>query len=333
MDSGMDKEDLNMEVTIVIPNYNGIEYLKRCLASLKDDAKDVSAHIIVVDNGSTDGSPQWIEAHCPEAELIALKENTGFSHAVNLGIRRAGTPYVILLNNDTEVKSGFTGALLRAITSSDRIFSVSAKMLDMKHEDLLDNAGDLYCALGWAFARGKGKPAVKYDARTEIFSACAGAAIYRKSVFEEIGYFDERHFAYLEDVDIGWRAKIYGYRNFYEPSAQVLHAGSASSGSRYNAFKASLSSANSVYIIGKNMPLLQCILNLPFLLSGYLIKYIFFLRKKLGGVWFKGCMRGLAGCFSAHGRAKKVKFTFSHLAGYGKIQLELWRNLWEMIQK
>lgn len=322
----MDKEDLNMEVTIVIPNYNGIEYLKRCLASLKQDTKEVPTHIIVVDNGSTDGSPQWMEAHCPEVELIALKENTGFPHAVNLGIRRARTPYVILLNNDTEVKSGFTGTLLRTITSSDRIFSVSAKMLDMKQENLLDNAGDLYCALGWAFARGKGKPADKYDTRAEIFSACAGAAIYRKSVFEEIGYFDEEHFAYLEDVDIGWRAKIYGYRNFYEPAAQVLHAGSASSGSKYNAFKANLSSANSVYIIGKNMPLLQRILNLPLLLPGFFIKYLFFLKKGLGGIWFKGCIRGLTRCFSTHGRAKKVKFSFSRLGNYGKIQLELWRN-------
>lgn len=316
-----------MKVTIVIPNYNGIEYLKRCLLSVKQDILECPAEIIVVDNGSTDGSTEWITENFPEAELIALKENIGFSGAVNLGIKKAKTPFVILLNNDTEVKPGFTKALVGAISSSDRIFSVSARMLDMKQETLLDSAGDLYCALGWAFARGKGKNLHRYDNKAEVFSACAGAAVYRRAVFEEIGYFDELHFAYLEDVDIGWRAKIYGYHNLYEPSACVLHAGSAASGSKYNAFKANLSSANSVYIIGKNMPFLQWLINLPFLVPGFLIKALFFAKKKMGGIYLKGCMRGLSLCFSEAGRKNKVKFSFSHLGNYGKIQLSLWANL------
>lgn len=315
------------EVTIVIPNYNGIAYLKDCLASLRQDGLDHPAHIIVVDNGSEDGSPVWIQQHYPEIELIALKKNTGFCKAVNLGIHRSKTPYVILLNNDTKVKTGFTRALVEAISRSPKIFSVSAKMLDMKQEGLLDNAGDLYCALGWAYARGKGKPAGAYDDPAEIFSACGGAAIYRRSVFAKIGYFDEAHFAYLEDVDMGWRARIFGYRNLYEPRAEVLHAGSAASGSRYNSFKTGLSSANNVYLIGKNMPVVQIILNLPFLLTGFFVKAVFFAAKGMGGIYLAGCFKGLKRCMGKAGQRKKVPFTMEHFPNYVKLQWELWRNL------
>lgn len=314
-----------MEVTIVIPNYNGLRFLEDCLTSL--EAQSYPAHILVVDNGSTDGSVEWIRENHKAVRVIALKENTGFSKAVNIGIRKSETPYVILLNNDTKVKEGFTEALLRAIKKSERIFSVSAKMLDMKNEEIIDSAGDLYCALGWAYARGKGKPQDKYNVPAKIFSACAGAAIYRKSVFAEIGYFDELHFAYLEDLDIGWRARIYGYENRYEPLAAVLHMGSASSGSRYNLFKTGLSSANSVYVIGKNMPFLQWVLNLPFLVMGYSVKTLFFIKKGMGAAYVKGCMRGLRRCFSEEGRKRKVRFRLKHLGSYCRIQGELWCNI------
>ena len=117
------------------------------------------------------------------------------------------------------------------------LFSVSARMVDMRNPEIMDGAGDLYSALGWAYAIGKGKPAPYYGKPRKLFSACAGAAIYRKSALELTGDFDVSHFAYLEDVDIGYRARILGFSNAYEPSAVVLHAGSATSGSRYNEFK------------------------------------------------------------------------------------------------
>lgn len=318
-----------MEVTIVIPNYNGLRFLEDCLTSL--EAQSYPAPILVVDNGSTDGSVAWIRENHKAVRVISLQKNTGFSKAVNIGIQKSETPYVILLNNDTKVKAGFTEALVSAIQKSERIFSVSAKMLDMKNEAVIDNAGDLYCALGWAYARGKGKAQDKYNVPARVFSACAGAAIYRKAVFEEIGYFDELHFAYLEDLDIGWRAQIYGYENRYEPSAAVLHAGSASSGSRYNPFKTRLSSANSVYVIGKNMPFLQWLLNLPFLVAGFSVKTLFFAKKGMGAMYVKGCMRGLHRCFSEEGRKHKVRFRFAHLGSYCRIQGELWCNIFRRL--
>ena len=318
-----------MKTTVVIPNYNGIAYLKDCLASLFEDLLEHPAKVIVVDNGSTDGSCEWIRDTYPDVNLLALRKNTGFSHAVNLGIQHADTPYVLLLNNDTRVKKGFTKALEQALSRHPDAFSVSAQMLSMKDETIVDNAGDMYYALGWARARGKDKPASRYQKRAEIFSACAGAAIYRKAVFDRIGLFDESHFAYLEDVDIGWRARIYGYRNFYEPEAKVLHVGSAASGSRYNAFKVKLSSANNVAIIMKNMPPLQIILNLPFLIVGFGTKFLFFVRKGYGKIYASGCLKGFRRMLKKSESMKKVHVSKENLKNYVKIQFALWG----MIQK
>lgn len=322
------------EITVVIPNYNGKEYLSGCLNALREQEEGTPEYeVLLVDNGSTDGSRELLKTEWKDIRCIYLEENTGFCHAVNVGIQASGTPYVILLNNDTKVKSEFIKSLYAAISKEDRIFSVSSRMLMWDKPELVDDAGDRYCALGWAYSRGKGKPASNYNKRVEIFSACGGAAIYRKSVFEEIGYFDELHFAYLEDLDIGYRARIYGYRNVYEPSAEVLHYGSASSGSRYNEWKTNLASANSVYLIGKNMPILQLLLNLPFFFIGFFLKYLFFCKKKMGILYVKGLWRGCKRCFGKQGREHKVPFAWKHFGNYVMIQLQLYANLFRFIKK
>ena len=322
------------EITVVIPNYNGISFLQDCLQSLFSQGPGTPKFgVLVVDNGSEDGSLDFLRDTFPNVQVKALPENTGFCHAVNLGIQMAETPYVILLNNDTKVKPGFVAGLYGAITGREDLFSVSAKMLMWDREDLLDDAGDRYCALGWAYGRGKGKPAGRYESPAEVFSACGGAAIYRKSVFDRIGLFDEQHFAYLEDLDIGWRARIYGYRNAYEPSAEVVHYGSASTGSRYNEKKTLLAAANNVYVAGKNMPLVQLLWNLPLLLAGYLIKFLFFSGKGMGGTYLRGLWQGVKKLCSPRGRASRVPFRWRHLKNYFAIQLELYVNLIRILKK
>lgn len=313
-------------VTIIIPNYNGHTFLKDCLESLMPQVKE-GVQVLVVDNGSTDGSVAFLK-ECTGVRSILLTENTGFCGAVNTGIRASDTKYVILLNNDTKVLPGYVDALVEAMEQNPYIFSASARMLQMHAPELMDDAGDEYCALGWAFARGKGKPSVRYARSCEVFAACGGASIYRRSVFEEIGFFDEAHFAYLEDIDIGYRARIYGYRNIYVPEAQVLHFGSGFSGSRHNVFKVGISSRNSVYLPWKNMPLVQLILNVPFLLAGYLIKYLFFVRKGLGGEYRRGLLKGIRLCRS--NRACKVGGGIRHFKAYAHIQFLLWRNLFRL---
>jgi GT2 family glycosyltransferase len=311
-----------MKATVVIPNYNGIRYLQNCLDSLRhQNCRDF--HILLIDNGSTDGSVALAAEHYPEAELVCFETNRGFCEAVNEGIRRSCTPYVILLNNDTICEPDFVSGLIDAMEAHPDSFSCASRMVMMQDENRMDNGGDYYCALGWAYACGKGRPVSRYLKQREIFSACAGAAIYRRSVFDEIGLFDEVHFAYLEDVDVAYRARIAGYRNYYEPSAVVHHVGSATSGSVYNEFKIRHSSRNSIYLIYKNMPLAQIILNLPFLVIGFLVKAVFFTQKGYGREYITGLYKGVRLC----DRSKKVRFRKKNLGHYLRIQWELWINI------
>lgn len=338
------KSPVKNKITLVIPNYNGMKFVEECLASvLHQDADTPPYQVIVVDNGSTDGSLEWLQEHFPvpgqttdqQAAVTILPQatNTGFCYAVNVGIEAANTPYVLLLNNDTKVKSNFIKNLYNAIESKSDAFSVSAKMLMWDRPDLIDSAGDRYCVLGWAYSRGKGKPADQYNTPCRIFSACGGAAIYRREVFDEIGLFDEEHFAYLEDLDMGYRAQIYGYCNYYEPTAEVIHYGSAASGSRYNEWKTRISAANNVYVVVKNMPLLQLLWNLPFLILGYLIKILFFCRKKMGKTYLKGLLDGVKKSLSKTGRKQRIAFKISRLGRYFAIQGQLYRNLVLFLKK
>ena len=311
-----------MEVSVIIPNFNGIAFLDSVLASLEGQTLN-NFEVILVDNGSTDGSCSFVTANYPWVHLIELSENFGFCGAVNAGIRAAKAPYVLLLNNDTEVKEDFVEEMLAAIRRHKNAFSCGARMVQYHDRDKLDDVGNYYCALGWSFARGRGKDIHAYETEDRIFSACAGAAIYRKKILEKIGYFDEEHFAYLEDTDIGYRARIYGYENWYAPKAIVYHVGSGTSGSRYNQFKTRYSSRNNIYLIYKNMPLLQIILNLPFLVAGFLVKFLFFAVKGMGKEYAAGIKNG----FSISMKNKKVPFRMKHLPNYCKIQLELWINI------
>lgn len=310
-----------MEVTIVIPNYNGKHFMEPCLASLNEQSyKDFK--ILVVDNASSDGSIPYMQENYPEIEVIALEKNYGFSKAVNVGIKHSKTPYVILLNNDTTVDPHYVEEMVKAIKKSKRIFSVSSKMIQMYHPELIDSAGDLYTLVGWGICRGAGRPIENYTEADEIFTSCAGAAIYRRSAFEKIGYFDESHFAYLEDIDVGYRAKIYGYKNTYCPTALVYHVGSGTSGSKYNSFKVKLSARNNIYLNYKNMPLAQLILNSLPLAAGYFVKYLFFIKKGFG----KDYKDGITEAFKTLKTQKKVPFKLKHLPNYIKIEIELITN-------
>ena len=312
----------NMEVSVIIPNFNGIAFLDSVLGSLEGQTLK-NFEVILVDNGSADGSCSFVSANYPWVHIIELPDNFGFCRAVNEGIKAAKAPYVLLLNNDTEVKEDFVEQMLLAIRRHKNAFSCAARMVQYHDRDKLDDAGNYYCALGWSFARGKGKNIDLYQKEEKIFSACGGAAIYRKKIMEKIGYFDEEHFAYLEDTDIGYRARIYGYENWYAPDAVVYHVGSGTSGSRYNHFKTRYSSRNNIYLIYKNMPFLQILLNLPFLILGFGMKILFFTQKGMGREYIAGIKNG----FQISHRDKKVKFKLKNLEQYIKIQLELWGNL------
>ena len=318
------------KAAVVIPNYNGIQYLETCLDALRQQTwRDF--YTILVDNGSSDGSLELVKTRYPEVEIVSLPENLGFCRAVNEGIRKAEAEYVILLNNDTQVFPDFAEQLYRGIRCHDRAFSAGAMMIQAHDHEKLDAAGDYYSALGWAFARGKGKPPAKYSRACRVFAVCAGAAIYRMDLLKKSGLFDEAHFAYLEDLDMGYRARIQGYENWYCPEAKVYHIGSGTSGSRYNQFKIRYSSRNNIYLIHKNMPVPQMILNLPFLLAGFAVKLLFFALKGYGREYAAGIKNGFSLSRQEENRGKKVKFRWKNLKNYLKIQVELWINVFRRL--
>ena len=186
------------EVSVIIPNFNGKQYLKNCLDAMKRQVyRDFE--VILVDNGSEDGSADYVREHYPEVHVLTLQENKGFCGGVNAGIKASKSPYVVLLNNDTIAEKYFLKNLVSFMKEHPGIFSCQAKMLKLQDRDRIDDAGNYYCALGWAFADGKGKLETRYNREKKIFSACAGAAIYDKRLLERTGLFDEAHFAYLED--------------------------------------------------------------------------------------------------------------------------------------
>jgi GT2 family glycosyltransferase len=307
-------------LAVIVPNYNGKKFLKDCFESLKKQNNILE--VIIIDNGSDDGSVEFIKENYPEYILIENKENLGFSGAVNQGIKISSAEYCFLLNNDVELESDCIYNLLRCIEKDKDIFAVASKMVNFQDRDKLDDAGDEYTVLGWTKKVGEGKSSKLYAHEREIFSACAGAAVYRRSIFDTIGYFDENFFAYMEDVDIGYRAKIYGFKSVYCPDAVVYHRVSATSGSRYNAFKIRLAARNNIYVPYKNMPWPQLALNLIFLILGYLIKYFFFLRKKHGNDYLHGLKEGL----TSLDRIDKIKYRNGKLNLYLSIEWLLLKN-------
>ena len=206
----------NIQISIIIPNFNGKQFLKECLNSIKK--QNFSPYeVIIIDNGSTDGSVEYLNENYPEFALIQNQDNLGFATAVNQGIKISNAEYVFLLNNDTELEDDCLSNLLNCIEDDETIFAVSSKMIQNHDRDLIDDAGDEYTILGFTKKVGNNRSSELYQSKREIFSACAGAALYRRSIFDIIGYFDENFFAYMEDVDISYRARIYGFKSVYCP--------------------------------------------------------------------------------------------------------------------
>ena len=290
--------------TVIIPNYNGMRFLPDCIHALENQTTD-DFEILVVDNGSADGSAAWLSEN--GIRTVLLSENKGFAGGVNAGIRAAGTEFVILLNNDTKVLPDFAEELIQSIRKSPKRFSCSAMMIKESDHGLIDSAGDGLTVSGWAFQRGIDEPVEKFSKSRKVFSSCAGAAIYRREVLERIGLFDEMHFAYLEDMDISYRAKLAGYYNYYCPRAMVYHLGSATSGSKYNPFKVRISARNNIYLMFKNQPDLQLLINFLPLLAGTLVKAGFFLKIGFLKEYLEGILEGLRTCGKCT-RAPRAKY-------------------------
>lgn len=274
--SGRFMSDAKPIVSVVIPNLNGMKWLPGCLEALqRQDFTDFE--IIVIDNGSTDDSCAWLIANAPAVRIINMGYNAGFAAAVNTGIKATCSPFVALLNNDTEAAPGWLSTLLRILQNAAPSTSgVCGKMIMMEDRARIENAGDTLAWNGAAEKRGFGQSSSRFERPEEIFSPCAGGVLFRKSFLESIGLFDESFFAYLEDIDLGLRGRLLGYNYLYEPSAILAHQGHGSN--IPSAFYVRLTSANRLRLFLKNIPARLILKHLPSILYGQF--YFFFMQRR-----------------------------------------------------
>jgi hypothetical protein len=279
-----------LQISIVIPNYNGAAYLEKCLSSILRQAR-AAKEILVVDNASTDDSVLVVQRVAPTARILRQQHNLGFAGAANAGIRHAQGDWIAILNNDTEVAGAWLGECAAAIERHPDTAFLACRILDYKKRHLVFSAGDCILRAGIGYRRGQELPdCSRYDEEIEVFSACGGAALYRKSALEESEGFEELFFAYLEDVDLGLRLQAAGHCGYYAPLAVVYHHGAATSGGEFSPLAVRLRTRNSVLLLVKSMPgrvLWRC---LPMILAAQASWFVRTMLRGRGLSYLRGIM-------------------------------------------
>jgi GT2 family glycosyltransferase len=240
------------EVSVIVVTWNGRQHLETCLAAVADQ-RDVDVETILVDNGSTDGTSAFVRERFPWVKVVLLDANRGFAGGNNAGAREATGRYLAFLNNDTQADPGWLRALRDGIDQSNGIALATSRIVYMHDPAVVDSAGDGMTRAGGAFKRFHGGPATAAAASCEVFGACGAACMMPRTVFEELGGFDEDFFASHEDVDVSYRARLLGYRCRYVAGAIVRHRGSATLG-RVSALAIFQGQRNLEWVYVKNTP-------------------------------------------------------------------------------
>jgi GT2 family glycosyltransferase len=287
-------------IDIIIPNYNGVNELKICYASLENQTyRDF--RVILVDNGSTDNSVEFTKSTYPRHQVIMLDKNYGFAKAINSGIRFSLSldtcRYILLLNNDIELKEDFLAKGIETFQKIEDASFIAVKMMSYFKRDIIDDCGDFIKANGGSpFARGHGDlDTGQYDKPEYIFGACAGAAFYRKELFESVGLFDEDYFAYLEDLDLSFRLQLNGYKCYYNPEILCYHKRGETS-KKSEGMNNFYSEKNLIALRLKNYPLFIYIKYTPLFLADRIVRFYKFARFYPSGIFWsavKGYLKGL----------------------------------------
>jgi GT2 family glycosyltransferase len=269
-------------ISIVLPNYNGLEHLKTCFPSILNQSyKDY--RIILCDNGSTDGSSEYTKSVFPDSVVIKIGFNSGFAYAVNRGIEYSikdpDTELILLLNNDIELSPDFLEVALKTFRKIHDVSILAVKMLNYFKRNIIDDCGDFIKSGGGSpLARGHGeKDTGQYDKEEFIFGACAGAAFYKPEVFKKAGLLDETFFAYYEDIDISFRAQLAGIKCYYQPKAVCYHKRGGTSSVATHGFQTEMCERNLVLMRLKNYPFGLYLLYQPLFFAARLKRYYGFL--------------------------------------------------------
>lgn len=265
------------QISIIILNWNGKDLIRECLDSLQKQV--FRASVIVVDNGSKDGSMEIIESEYPEIKLIKKSKNHGFAGGMNIGINEAinnNADAIALLNNDANPDKNWLNELQKVLFSNKNIGAVTPKILNQNGK-LIDSTGDLYSIWGLTIAGQRDEPATKAkDKQENVFGASAGASLYRSEALKDVGFFDDRFFAYYEDTDLSFRLRLKGWRIIYTPKATVNHA-TGSTSSKISGFTTYQTMKNLPMLFWKNTPARL----LPKMLPRFLLAYSLILINSL----------------------------------------------------
>ncbi len=310
-------------ISIVIPNHNGAVYLETCLRSLQAQFCD-QMEVIVVDNASQDASAGIVQSIMPNAILLMESRNLGFAGGVNAGIRASRGEWIAVLNNDTELAGDWFAECVCAIRERPDAAFFACRILDFKDRGRVYSAGDCFLRGGIGYRRGQELPdREEYRQECEIFSASGCAALFRRNVLEGVGLFDERFFAYLEDVDLGLRLQLGGYHGYYMPRAVVYHLGAATSGGEFSQLSVRLRTRNALLLLLKNLPLLIVLQCLPGI---FLMQLSWLVRAALHGRLGSYAL-GLAGAFRLAPAMIRERSRFRCMSSVTR------RNLWEKIRQ
>ena len=243
--------NLQLPASIIIPNWNGAHHLTTCLDSLRRQSYP-DFEVIVVDNGSTDGSLELLARGYPEVRVVALPENRGFAGGVNAGIREAQGEIIAVFNNDAEADSRWLEELAEALARHPEAGAVTPKVLLFDWREVINTAGDFYGVDGVPGNRGVWqRDEGQFDREEYVFGAAGVAAAYRRAMLDEVGLFDEEFFSFCEDVDLAWRAQLAGWKCIYVPQAVVYHKLSATGGGKIASYYCG---RNFIYVMAKNYP-------------------------------------------------------------------------------
>lgn len=269
--------------SVVVLNYNGRDLLDSCLASLVQlDYDDVE--LVVVDNGSTDGSVLHVKTEWPGVRVVALPENVGVTAALNTMVQTSAGDYVALLNNDVELNSDWLRLLVAALEEHPTAAAAAGKLLQHQNRGVIDRAGDELLWSSACFGRGAGAlDRGQYDLAGEVFSVGGAAALYRRKAFDQVGLFDTDFFAYLEDVDWGIRARLAGFVAWYEPRAVGVHHGGATLGD-ITPFSLYHLRRNQLWLVVKNYPAASLLRHGPAVLAFNLHALLLAVRKRQLGL-------------------------------------------------
>ncbi|MBU0495734.1 MAG: glycosyltransferase family 2 protein [Chloroflexi bacterium] len=238
-------------ISVIIPNWNGARFMPGVLNSLAAQTYP-RVEVIVVDNASADDSVALIEREYPWVRQVLLDENRGLTGGVNAGIAATRGEIIALLNNDAEADPAWLEELALALDNYPEAGAVASKMLLYDKRDVLNSAGDFYTVAGEPGNRGVWeRDEGQYDDAAYVFSGCGGAVAYRRAMLDRIGLFDESLFMYCEDVDLGWRAQLAGYKTVYTPRARIYHRLSATGGGVIASYYCG---RNFVHVLVKDVP-------------------------------------------------------------------------------